>query len=255
MFNQLDSFIGFENNNEYLPNLFDKFDSKQKLRQLFLHMSNIILKGTYFNKYEQNYLSKYSLKQAFEYKIKKDLNQIFVKRKKENSKVFNFCKSSTLVINSYLKQSKKDFYFPKNCKLKIASFINTCYINGNFKLIMDKDLVFHEFVLKKIKKLHIDKEVIDLGNAICIKDDNFHGVKIFTSWKDIKVDKPDIKNELESAVKSIKKGDFYQVYLAYPKNDTFTKQIPIYVDELQNHEYQIKAIPYSLRSIIKTNRS
>ena len=51
--------------------------------------------------------------------------------------------------------------------------------------------------------------------------------------------------------KSIKKGEYYQVYLAYPKNDEFTKQIPVFVDELKNKEYQIKAIPYSLRSTIK----
>ena len=59
------------------------------------------------------------------------------------------------------------------------------------------------------------------------------------------------KDELEDAIKSIKKGEYFQIYLAYPKNSEFTKQIPVFVDELKNKEYQIKAIPYSLRSIIK----
>jgi hypothetical protein len=119
------------------------------------------------------------------------------------------------------------------------------------QLLIDKHLLFHEFVLKKISKLHQDKIVIDLGDSICIKSDDFHGVKILTSWKDIEVTKPDIKDELDSAIKSIKKGEYYQVYLAYPKTGEFNKHIPVFVDELKNKEYQIKAIPYSLRSTLK----
>ncbi|MFA9240136.1 MAG: hypothetical protein ACEQSQ_09665 [Candidatus Paceibacteria bacterium] len=119
------------------------------------------------------------------------------------------------------------------------------------QLLIDKHLLFHEFVLKKIKKLHSDKTVIDLGDSICIKSKDFIGLKIYTSWKDIEVKKPNIKDELEDAIKSIKKGEYYQIYLAYPKNDDFKKQIPVYVDELKNEEYQIKAIPYSLRSTLK----
>jgi hypothetical protein len=47
--------IGFKNNSEFLPKDFDTFDSKQKLRQLFLYMSNIILKDfCHFNKYERS---------------------------------------------------------------------------------------------------------------------------------------------------------------------------------------------------------
>ena len=119
------------------------------------------------------------------------------------------------------------------------------------QLLIDKHLLFHEFVLKKIRKLHRDKTVIDLGDSICIKSEDFIGLKIYTSWKDIEVKKPNIKDELEDAIKSIKKGEYFQIYLAYPKNSEFTKQIPVFVDELKNKEYQIKAIPYSFRSIIK----
>lgn len=247
--------IGFKNNSEFLPKDFDTFDSKQKLRQLFLYMSNIILKDfCHFNKYEQNFLSNYSLKQAFTYKIKKDLNMNYVLSHKKNSFKFNLCKNSTKIINNYINNTNSSF-ISKNCKLKVAKLISSCFVNKELQLLIDKHLVFHEFVLKKLKKLHSDKTIIDLGNAICIKSDEFHGIKIYTSWKDIKINKPDIKDELESAIKAIKKGESYQIYLAYPKNSDFTKQIPIYVNELENHEYQIKAIPYSLRSIIKTNRS
>ena len=73
-FSQFNGFLGFQDNSEFLPDEFDKFDSKEKLRQLFLYMSNTILKDICnFNKYEQTFLSKYTLKQAFSYKIKKEL--------------------------------------------------------------------------------------------------------------------------------------------------------------------------------------
>lgn len=53
-YKQFDDLIGFQNSNEFLPKVFDKFDSKEKLRQLFLYMSNIILRDIcHFNKYEQ----------------------------------------------------------------------------------------------------------------------------------------------------------------------------------------------------------
>ena len=176
----------------------------------------------------------------------------FRKNKKNVNTKFNFCINSTKIINNYLYSNNKNEIFISNNKLlPVAKLISVCFIENSLQLLIDKHLLFHEFVLKKIKKLHGDKTVIDLGDSICIKSKDFVGVKIYTSWKDIEVKKPNIQNELEDAIKSIKKGEFYQIYLAYPKNNQFTKQIPVYVKELKNKEYQIKAIPYSFRSIIK----
>lgn len=253
-FERFENYIGFENNNEFLPNGFDEFKSKEKLRQLFLNLANNIFKCTcHFNKYEQNFLSNYTLKNAFEYKIKQLLpignyvNSISLNK----TLTFKFCRNSTLIINNYLNNSNKRLLITNKVSLKAAKLISSCFSENSMKLLIDKHILFHEFVLKKIKKLHSDKTVIDLGDAICIKSNDFYGIKIYTSWKNIEVNKPNIQEELEDAVKSIKNGEYYQIYLAYPKNDTFKKQIPIYVDELKNEEYQIKAIPYSLRSIIK----
>ena len=153
--------------------------------------------------------------------------------------------------NNYLNKENKSIFVSNNSLLKVAKLISICYVENKLQLLIDKNLLFHDFVLKKIRKLHQDKMVIDLGDSICIKSENFIGLKIYTSWKDIEIEKPNIQNELENAIKSIKNGEYFQVYLAYPKNKEFTKQIPVYVDELKNEEYQIKAIPYSLRSIIK----
>ena len=246
--------IGFYENEEYLPKDFDEFNSVIKLRQLFLNLSNNIFGcSCQFTKYEQNRLAKHPLKDAFIYKINRLMPFSFIKIwKKQNKNNFKLCINSTKIINNYLNSdSNKSVLISNKNLLPVAKLISHCFINNKMQLLIDKHLLFHEFVLKKIKKLHSDKTVIDLGDSICIKSENFVGLKIYTSWKDIEVKKPNIKDELEDAIKSIKKGEYYQIYLAYPKNNEFTKQIPVFVDELKNKEYQIKAIPYSLRSTIK----
>ena len=246
--------IGFYENEEYLPKDFDEFNSVIKLRQLFLNLNNNIFGcSCQFTKYEQNRLAKHPLKDAFIYKINRLMPFSFIKIwKKQNKNNFKLCINSTKIINNYLNNSSnKSVLISNKNLLPVAKLISHCFINNKMQLLIDKHLLFHEFVLKKIKKLHSDKTVIDLGDSICIKSENFVGLKIYTSWKDIEVKKPNIKDELEDAIKSIKKGEYYQIYLAYPKNNEFTKQIPVFVDELKNKEYQIKAIPYSLRSTIK----
>ena len=248
------NFIGFYETKEYLPKDFDEFNSVIRLRQLFLSLSNNILKCTCnFTKYEQVKFAKYSLKDAFSNKIANLMPFNFVKApKKQNLHNFKLCVHSTKIINNYLNPNNKNLLlFSNKNLLPVAKLISQCFINNKMQLLIDKHLLFHEFVLKKIRKLHRDKIVIDLGDSICIKSEDFIGLKIYTSWKDIEVNKPNIKDELEDAIKSIKKGEYFQIYLAYPKNSEFTKQIPIFVDELKNKEYQIKAIPYSFRSIIK----
>lgn len=245
--------IGFSDKEEYLPKDFDEFNSIVRLRQMFLNLSNNILRSyCHFSKYEQRKLSSTSLVNAFKYKIKSMMPISYVKLSKNKITKFNLCINSTKIINNYLNpQNKNQIFISSNHLLPLAKLISLCYTNNKMQVLIDKHLLFHEFVLKKIKKLHSDKTVIDLGDSICIKTKDFVGLKIYTSWKDIIVKKPNIQDELESAIKSIKKGEYYQIYLAYPKNNDFKKQIPIYVDELKNKEYQIKAIPYSLRSIIK----
>lgn len=248
------NFIGFDETKEYLPKDFDEFNSIFRLRQLFLSLSNNIFKYTCtFTKYEQIQFAKYPLKGAFSYKIANLMPFSFIKTNKIiNQRSFKICINSTKIINNYLNPNIKNPVFISNKNLlPVAKLISHCYINNKMQLLIDKHLLFHEFVLKKIKKLHNDKTVIDLGDSICIKSEDFIGLKIYTSWKEIEVKKPNIKDELEDAIKSIKKGEYFQIYLAYPKNSEFTKQIPVFVDELKNKEYQIKAIPYSLRSIIK----
>ncbi len=249
-----ENFIGFYENYEFLPKDFDEFNSAPKLRQLFLNLFNNLINCSYkFTKYEQINLSKTCLKEAFKYKINSLLPISNVKIfKKQMTYNFKFCLQSTRIINNYLNPELQSKIIVSNKYLiPVAKLIAQCFVNNKMQLYIDKHLLFHEFVLNKIKKLHSDKIVIDLGDSICVKSKDFVGLKIYTSWKNIEIKKPNIKDELEDAIKSIKNGEYYQIYLAYPKNNEFTKQIPVFVDELKNKEYQIKAIPYSLRSIIK----
>lgn len=250
-FNYCDDFLGFDNNKEFLPKGFDSFNSIYTLRQLFLNLSNYVLRPyCNFSKYEQKKLSLHPLKDAFTYKIKSLLPNSYVRTHKF-SKSFRFCAHSTIIINNYLNKNTNTKFVTSKNLIPAARLISHCFINNNMQLLIDKHLLFHEFVLDKVRKLHKDKNVIDLGDSICIEAKDICKLKIYTSWKNIEVKNPNIKDELESAIKSIKKGEYNQVYLAYPKDDEFKKQIPIFVDELKNKEYQIKAIPYSLRSIIR----
>ncbi|RXJ87981.1 hypothetical protein [Arcobacter sp. CECT 8985] len=250
-FNLKDDFLGFIGTTEFLPKDFDQFTSTKRLRQLFLVLSNNILKDAcFFSKYEQRKLSSFNLRQAFIYKINQLLPSNILKQTNK-IKSFNFCKNSTLIINAY--KNKKSFYISTtNVKLlNVAKLISYCYTNNEIQLLLDKDLLFHEFVYQKVKRLHKNKEVKDLGNAISIKGKNVNSLKIYTSWKDIQTNKPNIKDELEYAIKSIKNENYEQVYLVYPKANDFKRHIPVYVDELKNKNYVIKAIPYSLRSTIR----
>lgn len=248
------NFVGFHGNKELLPNGFDTFDSEVKLRQLFLHLSNFVLDSIcHFNKYEQKNLTKVSLKSAFEAKIISLLPKHKLQVINKNMK-FNLCINSTKIINNYHnpKFTNQTIVNSKNL-LPAAKLISHCFINNKMQLLIDKNLLFHEFVLEKLKNLHKDKEVLDLGDSISIKQENICALKIYTSWKNIQKKDPNIEHEVNHAIKVIKKGEFNQVYLIYPKDNDFTRHIPVYVDELKYKTYQIKAIPYSLRSIIRKN--
>lgn len=247
-------FVGFDGNKELLAKGFDTFDSQIKLRQLFLHLSNFVLNSICnFTKYEQKNLAKLPLKNAFESKIKKLLPQCNIRVYKKNKK-FTFCLNSTKIINNYIsvKSNKQTIVNSKNL-LPAAKLISHCFINNKMQLLIDKNLLFHEFVLEKLRKLHKDKEVKDLGDSISIKQKDVCALKIYTSWKNIQKDNPNIQKEVNHAIRVINKGEFNQVYLIYPKDNDFTRHIPVYVDELKYKNYQIKAIPYSLRSIIRKN--
>ncbi len=245
-------FVGFTQNAEWLPKNFDRFTSERSLRKLFLSLSNNVLQDfCNFNKREREILCKVTLKQAFEYKINSMLPISFVRPYKV-PKAFNFDSKSTKVILHYLKQNKSKQIFVANKNLlPVARLISHCYINNQMQLLLDINLLFHEFVFQKISKLHSGKKVIDEGDSITINAKNTTPTRIFPFWKDIDKNNLNIKNDVHKATQCIQKGEYYLVYLVYPKTDTFSRHIPVIVDVLEDIDYKIKAIPYSLRSTLR----
>lgn len=262
-YNKLDSncdfddkfpYLGFIEDSEFLGTSFDIFLNKKTLRMMFLQMCNNVLeKECNFSKYEIQLLSNYSLKNAFFFKIKKELNFSCVFNDNKISKNFKLDLNSTLIINSFLNNGPIIFKntIDKNL-LPAAKIIKKCFVRKTFQMLIDKDLLFHEFVLNKIRILHKDKEVKDLGDSIFLKKKNHCGLKIYTAWKMIKkMNADEIKKELTQAVDTIKEKNCYQVYLVYPKNKKFKKHMKVFTNKLEGEEYLIKAIPYSLRSVLR----
>ena len=150
------NFIGFDAKKEFLPKDFDEFNSTIKLRQLFLNLINNIFKcSCQFSKYEQTKLSKYSIESAFKYKINNLMPYNFVKKSnKEIVKSFKLCIDSTKIINNYLNPNKQESILVSNKNiLPLAKIISICFTNNKMQLLIDKHLLFHEFVLKKLTNL------------------------------------------------------------------------------------------------------
>ena len=243
--------IGFFQEQESLPYFFDHFNNKEKLRQLFLSLSSSLIKEYYiFSKYEQKTLCKYTFEEIFKYKINslKAISYIKPFVKKES---FIFCLHSTLIINNYVNKEMKKQIYASSKLLPMAKVIATCFINNKLQLFFDKNLLFHEYVLNKIRKMHKNNKVLDNGDSICIFKENYVPLKIYTSWKKIDPKNLKIEDDINTAINSIKQSEFKQVYLVYPKLENFNRHIQIKVDELEDKNYEIKVVPYSLRSIIR----
>ncbi len=114
---------------------------------------------------------------------------------------------------------------------------------------------FFEYVYGKIARDTKNRFVERGEGYIDILPFNSKGIRVIPIWKDVNIDKMDINDELRTATNVIKEGELNQVYLVYPKNEKFTKHIEIRNPSLENHEYKIKVIPYSLNSLVKKGRS
>ena len=244
--------IGFINNSEFLPDFFDQFDSKTKVRQLFLNLINSILhKNCMFNKYEQKTFSKYDLNNIFKLKARNLDPTSFIFSNTKKKEYFKFCKNSTIIINNYKNKSLCKTVMSNSNLVPLANFLNTTFTGNNFELLIDKDYLFNEFIIKKIKRIHPDKMIIDEGNSLSIIKDKKTLLKIYNAWRNIDKNNLDIKQELNKAIKDINNKCEFDVYIIYPKNENFEKHIQIELNTYEDMEYKIKAIPYSFRSILR----
>ncbi len=252
--------IGFTFDKEFLPS-FDKFHSLTNKRVLFLKLFN----------QEVSCEMKFSKEEINRYK-KETLFNIFVKKILTNLE-FNFYEKSfsinidikkTNKINQFLKKLNKNSNFKINnislkkslgkSNIELALKLIDIFEKNDFSFYLDGDKSFRNFVLNKMLKGKQKENIKVYNDCIDIKSEEhcFNYTKIFTFWQFLNINDLTIDNHIQKAVECIKTTEFKQVYLVYPKNENFNKHIKINCDnQLTCKEYNIKLIPYSLRSILR----
>jgi hypothetical protein len=131
------------------------------------------------------------------------------------------------------------------------SFLDCHDLVSRFNPDFTADENFMEFVYQNIPK---DKEVIKGDGYVDVIPSDSPTIRVIPTFKDINPNELDIEKEINKSIETIMGSDINQVYLVYPKNSKFVKHIEIISTKLEkeyNHTYQIKAIPYSLKPIIK----
>lgn len=253
--------IGFEDELEFLPK-FDMFDTKQKQRELFLKFYNTnVQKEFRFTKDEIRHYKQFHLKDIFIKKIDSLIDVNFISSRQvskflpdmESSAVINSFKTS-IGLNSFTFSPKLNNVANKKNSIKNAShMIENCFEGMKFTIKFDADDMFSQFVFNKVKRRNRDKKTSRCDNCIDIVSTSQTTTKIFTYWEFLNKDNLDINHAVNLAVDTIKKSDFNQIYLVYPKNKNFDKHIQVRSHELEacSKVYDIKVIPYSLRSILR----
>ena len=248
--------IGFNKSTEYLP-AFDKFQTEVNQRIMFLKFFNQEVScDLRFTKKELYTCRKNTLFKVFAMKVYKQLGFT-----QNYSKAFTFDLQTSLKINSFEKKVKSEL----GLKLKNRFLLNT--LDSNIKtalklidifeesgcsLYLDGNKIFKNFVSNKIirnnesKKIDINFDSIDITS-----EEHSFKTKIFTFWEFISSKNLQIEKHIKKAVDCINSTDFKQIYLVYPKNENFNKHMRIRTQGIACGEYEIKLIPYSLRSTLR----
>ncbi len=251
--------IGFNLKDEFLPS-FDKFHCLTNQRLLFLELFN----------QEVGCEMKFTKEEINEYK-NETLFNIFVKKILKNL-AFDFYVKSPLVnidikktnkINWFLKKlnEKKDFkvsntYFKLSLyesNIELALKLIDILKKSDLSFYLDGNKSFKNFVSNKMLRGKQRKNIKIYQDCIDIKsEEHYFNTKIFTFWQFLDVKDLKINSHIQKAVKCIETTEFKQVYLVYPKNENFDKHIKINCDnQIKCKEYNIKLIPFSLRSTLR----
>lgn len=250
--------IGFNIDNEFLPS-FDRFNSLSNKRLMFLKFFNQEnCCDIHFSQDELNECKNESLFNIFAKKVIRNIrfdSYINVKIKKID--VFKSNK-----INSFLKKIEKNNEL-KNEKFTILNTLKESNINTaikliniledcNYSLFLDGEKIFKNFVSHKVLRSDGSREVYVNSDSIdVVSTENNFITKIFTFWELLDADDLQIEKHIQKAVKCIETTHFRQVYLVYPKNDKFNKHIQVKTKNINVDNYEIKLIPYSLRSTLR----
>ena len=245
--------LAFKQDLEIFPS-FDLFLCPCKQRKMFFSLYNLSVE-------KKLRLSKQELKACKDTKIfsyfKNKIIGLIPKSFTNKTKHFKLNIEQTNVINIFLKQEKlklsyikiQNFANPTNINLAF-SFIKFL-INNNFSYTLKGKKAFSSFIKNRIKSRNPEAFIESKKDNFSLYLEDKTPTKIYPFWKLIDSKKLDISKDIQKAIKCIKKGEFMQVYLVYPKNKNFTQHINILSKELEDFDYKIKIIPYSLRSILK----
>lgn len=248
--------IGFDKNLEFLPS-FDKFQSTVNQRVMFLKFFNQEVDSSLrFSKKEFTACRRESLfnifvKKIFSHLLYTDATSYSFKLDVEKSiKINKFIKKVNLE-NSY-KFSNFSLFNKGLVNINMAVNLIDIFEEQGCSFYLDGNKIFKNFVSNKIitnnksKKIDVKSDSIDIES-----EDNSFKTRIFTFWEFINSKSLQIDKHIQKAVNCINSGDFKQIYLVYPKNENFDKHIKIKTDGITCSEYEIKLIPYSLRSTLR----
>lgn len=248
--------IGFDEKNEFLPS-FDKFNSDTSKRLMFMKFLNQdICSNVKFSKNELLECKTETLFSIFVNKIKKNIK----KDSYVSSSIIKIDIEKTKKINNFFKRIKENSNFNnfailnslEETDINIAIKLIDVLEDSDYSLFLDGEKEFKKFVSNKIirssenRKVNVNTESIDI-----ISEENNFCTKIFTFWQLLDSNNLQIDKHIQKAIDCIKNSEFRQVYLVYPKNEKFNKHIEVKTKSFIEDEYQIKLIPYSLRSTLR----
>lgn len=248
--------LGFDIENEFLPS-FDKFQNEANKRLMFLKFFNQETScDMRFSKEELKSCKNQSLFEIFEKKIRSNLqfdSYVYAPIKKINFEAtrkvddfFKKIKCETTLKSFSLKNSLEKSNI--DLALKLIDVLEEC----NYSFYLDGEKIFKNFVTNKIIRANVSKEVYVNQDSLDIKTaSDFSNTKIFTFWKLLDSNNLQIDEHIKKAVECIETTEFKQVYLVYPKNEKFNRHIKIKCDDVTCDEYEIKLVPYSLRSTLR----
>lgn len=204
-------YFGFNKKEEFLPH-FDIFDTKEKQRRLFLNLYNL------------------------------QVDKVLQIDTKEIACESPLCDIFLDHITNLKENSPKTSY-------ELFSLIR----GEECTLLFDADTLFREFVFHQVKKVNKEKNVTfaEGFHDIEIKGEDAMPAVVIPSWKMISRDALHIEQELNRGIAYITDNAFTDVFLVYPKGDNFDKHIPIIVPTLQNLDYNVKVVPYSMRKCLR----
>ena len=252
------SALGFVQDMDYLINS-DKFNDRSSQSMLFLEFYNTqVDQKLRFKKSEIFFFSKIALKDVFVIKICSMLGIVPIPYNNNQSKKENYNQNIqfNVKLNSFLSAVRiPKQYFKIDIDIKNALRLIDLIDGKNLNFRLDANDAFKKFILNKLLKDQKTRYIEHSHNSISIIPSYEEPLMIYPFWELVANNQPLIDEHIKRAVDCIRKSEFKQVYLVYPKNENFEKHIEVKIKEFEEShtcsEYKVKVIPYSLRSILR----